>query len=225
MEKTKEEANYDNIDVEEILNILKSSRKYLALFNEYRSAIMEVETKLRVLDNELSMDREKNPIEMISTRLKSPESILQKLQTRNLPATYESMKENIQDIAGIRVICDFIDDIYILEKYLTSQTDITVLKRKDYIQNPKPNGYRSLHLTVSVPIFQASGSKQMPVEVQFRTMAMDFWASLEHKLKYKKDIPEDIRIGERLKQCAEQAAYLDREMMDIRLLIDSLGKD
>lgn len=219
MDETKEE-----LSVEQILEILKSSKRYMMLFNQYRSAILEVETKLKVLDNELSIDKEKNPIEVIHTRLKSPESILYKLQSRNLPVTFESMKENILDIAGIRVICDFIDNIYTLEKLLTNQADITVIKRKDYIQNPKPNGYRSLHLVVLVPIFLAEGSRQVPVEVQFRTMAMDFWASLEHKLKYKKDIPEGHHVAERLKECAIQAAALDKEMMDIRSVIDKCEK-
>lgn len=219
MDATKEE-----LSIEQILEVLKSSNRYIVMFNEYRSAILEVETKLKVLDNELSIDKEKNPIEVIHTRLKSPESILYKLQSRNLPVTLESMKENILDIAGIRVICDFIDNIYTLEKLLTNQTDITVIKRKDYIKNPKPNGYRSLHVVVSVPIFLADGSKDIPVEVQFRTMAMDFWASLEHKLKYKKNIPEDHHVAERLKRCAEEAAALDEEMMDIRSVIDSCEK-
>ena len=216
MEEQKRELN-----VEQLLKILKHSSKYAVLFNQYRSAILEVETKLRVLDNELSLDNEKNPIEVIHTRLKNPESILTKLQRKQLPITFESIQEHILDIAGIRVICDFIDNIYKLEKLLTDQTDITVLKRKDYIRNPKPNGYRSLHLIVSVPVFLASGKRDVPVEVQFRTMAMDFWASLEHKLNYKKDIPGGCEIPERLKKCAEAAAELDLEMMDIRQVIDS----
>lgn len=215
MEEEKKE-----LDAEQILEILRSNVKYAVMFNEYRSAIMEVETKLRVLDNELSLNKEKNPIEVIHTRLKSPESILRKLQKKQVPITFESMRTNLMDIAGIRVICDFIDNIYTLEKLLVSQTDITVLQRKDYIKNPKGNGYRSLHLVVSVPVFLASGKRDIPVEVQFRTMAMDFWASLEHKLRYKKDIPDNCSIEEKLKRCAEEAATLDREMMEIRSVID-----
>lgn len=224
MEKNGMPDDLKEIDIEKVLEILKSNNKYMVLFNEYRSAILEVETKLKVLNNELSINKEKNPIETIHTRLKNPESILDKLQRRNLPISYESMRENLLDIAGVRVICDFIDNIYTLERHFSSQADITVLQRKDYIQNPKANGYRSLHLTVSVPVFLAGGSKNIPVEVQFRTMAMDFWASLEHKLKYKKDVREVTDVEQRLKRCADQAAELDLEMMEIRREIDRKEK-
>lgn len=207
-----------------MIETLKKSSVYLEVFNEYRCAIMEVETKLKVLDIEMSRDREKNPIETIQSRLKSPESILEKMERKGYPLTLESMRENLMDIAGIRVICDYIDDIYKLEKYLSSQNDITVLDRDDYIRNPKANGYRSLHLTVEVPIFLTGGPKPIPVEVQFRTMAMDFWASLEHKLKYKKHVRQETDIGARLKQCADQAAALDHEMMQIRKDIDNYVK-
>lgn len=210
------------LDVEEVMEILDRSENYRLLFTEYRSAIMEIETKLRVLDNELSINRDKNPIEAIHTRLKSPESILEKMNRKNYPKTIESMRENLLDIAGVRVICDFIDDIYRLEQHLCSQNDITVIRRKDYIREPKPNGYRSLHLIVSVPIFLTSGPKETPVEVQFRTMAMDFWASLEHKLKYKKEISETTDVVARLKECAERAFALDEEMMQIRSDIDCI---
>lgn len=210
------------INVEEVMEILDRSENYRLLFTEYRSAIMEIETKLRVLDNELSINRDKNPIEAIHTRLKSPESILEKMNRKNYPKTIESMRENLLDIAGVRVICDFIDDIYKLEQHLCSQNDITVIRRKDYIKEPKPNGYRSLHLIVSVPIFLTSGPKETPVEVQFRTMAMDFWASLEHKLKYKKEISETTDVVARLKECADRAFALDEEMMQIRSDIDDM---
>ena len=220
-----EEKETDEFDAEEMLQILQKSRKLMTVFNEYRSAIMEVETKLRILDMELSMDMDKNPIEAIHSRLKRPQSILEKLQRRGYPITLASIRENLLDIAGIRVICDFTDEIYKLESLLARQTDITVLKRKDYIKNPKPNGYRSLHLTVSVPIFLIEGVKNVPVEVQFRTMAMDFWASLEHKLKYKKHICAETDISSRLKYCAEKAAALDQEMMYIRRDIDKYGTD
>jgi len=213
------------IDVKHMLDTLKKSRVYMEVFAEYRSAIMEVETKLRILDIEMSVDREKNPIETIQTRLKSPESILEKMERKGYPFTLESMRENLMDIAGIRVICDYIDDIYKLEKYLSSQDDIKVLDRDDYIRNPKPNGYRSLHLTVEVPIFLTGGPKPIPVEVQFRTMAMDFWASLEHKLKYKKHIGQEKDIGARLKKCADIASALDQEMLRIRQDIDSYEKE
>ncbi len=218
-------AGKKELDVVEVMEILDKSENYRLLFTEYRSAIMEIETKLRVLDNELSIDRDKNPIETIHTRLKSPESILEKMRRKNYPLTIESMRTNLLDIAGVRVICDFIDDIYKLEQHLCSQNDITVIRRKDYIEEPKPNGYRSLHLVVSVPIFLTSGPKEIPVEVQFRTMAMDFWASLEHKLKYKKDISEATDAAARLKECADKAFALDREMMRIRSDIDEMESE
>lgn len=189
------------------------------LMSYYRCAIMEIETKFRVLDVQLSLNRENNPIESIKTRLKSPESIFEKLQRRNLPLTLSAIEDNLNDIAGVRVICSFPEDIYSLADALLRQDDITLIERKDYIQNPKPNGYRSLHLIVEVPIFLRNETKRMRVEVQLRTIAMDFWASLEHKLRYKKGLEdsEDYQeISRQLKNCAEMSAMLDRLMENIR---------
>lgn len=189
------------------------------LMSYYRCAIMEIETKFRVLDVQLSLNRENNPIESIKTRLKSPESIFEKLQRRNLPLTLSAIEDNLNDIAGVRVICSFPEDIYSLADALLRQDDITLIERKDYIQNPKPNGYRSLHLIVEVPIFLRNETRQMRVEVQLRTIAMDFWASLEHKLRYKKGLEdsEDYQeISRQLKNCAEMSAMLDRLMENIR---------
>lgn len=180
---------------------------------------MEVETKFRVLDVQMSLNRENNPIESIKTRLKSPESIFEKLKRRDLPMTLSAIEENLNDIAGVRVICSFPEDIYLLADALLRQDDITLIERKDYIQNPKPNGYRSLHLIVEVPIFLRNETKRMRVEVQLRTIAMDFWASLEHKLRYKKGLEdsEDYQeISRQLKNCAEISAMLDRLMENIR---------
>lgn len=189
------------------------------LMSYYRCAIMEIETKFRVLDVQLSLNRENNPIESIKTRLKSPESIFEKLRRRNLPMTLSAIEENLNDIAGVRVICSFPEDIYSLADALLRQDDITLIERKDYIQNPKPNGYRSLHLIVEVPIFLRNETRKMRVEVQLRTIAMDFWASLEHKLRYKKGLEdsEDYQeISRQLKNCAEMSAMLDRLMENIR---------
>lgn len=189
------------------------------LMSYYRCAIMEIETKFRVLDVQLSLNRENNPIESIKTRLKSPESIFEKLQRRNLPLTLNAIEDNLNDIAGVRVICSFPEDIYSLADALLRQDDITLIERKDYIQNPKPNGYRSLHLIVEVPIFLRNETRRMRVEVQLRTIAMDFWASLEHKLRYKKGLEdsEDYQeISRQLKNCAEMSAMLDRLMENIR---------
>ena len=189
------------------------------MMSYYRCAAMEVETKFRVLDVQMSLNRENNPIESIKTRLKSPESIFEKLKRRDLPMTLSAIEENLNDIAGVRVICSFPEDIYLLADALLRQDDITLIERKDYIQNPKPNGYRSLHLSVEVPIFLRNETKRMRVEVQLRTIAMDFWASLEHKLRYKKGLEdsEDYQeISRQLKNCAEISAMLDRLMENIR---------
>ena len=190
------------------------------LMSYYRCAIMEVETKFRVLDVQLSMNSENNPIETIKTRLKRPESILGKLQRRGIPLTVEAIEKNLFDIAGVRVICSFPEDIYRVADCLLRQDDITLIEKKDYIKHPKENGYRSLHLIIEVPIFLQDEKRMMKVEVQLRTIAMDFWASLEHKLRYKKDLDDVIdnytSISQRLKACAELSANLDAQMEIIR---------
>ena len=179
---------------------------------------MEVETKFRVLNAEFSLQYDRNPIENISSRIKSMDSLIRKVRKKNIPLSLESIEENITDIAGIRVVCSFPEDIYMLADCLTKQDDIRVIETKDYIKNPKPSGYRSLHLIVEIPIFLKEKKKPMKVEVQFRTIAMDFWASLEHKLRYKKNIPQDKadRLSESLYECARISAELDAEMQSIR---------
>ena len=212
-------------DLEEILTgehpevMLESIEPFSRLMMRYKCAIMEVETKLRVLNAEFSVQYDRNPFESIKSRLKSPLSILEKLRRRDLPVTLEGM-EQLFDIAGVRVICSFQEDIYALVDMLLAQDDIRLIEKKDYIQHPKPNGYRSLHLIVEVPIFLSQEKRYMKVEVQFRTIAMDFWASLEHKLKYKKDVKDPELIAARLRACAEQSALLDLEMQKIRHLIE-----
>ena len=188
----------------------------------YRCAIMEVETKFNVLDEEFSLQYDRNPIESIKSRLKSPESLVRKLKNKNLPFSVEGIQENIKDVAGVRVICSFPEDIYMLADCLLSQDDITLIEKKDYIKEPKKSGYRSLHLIIEVPIFLKNGKKNIKVEVQLRTIAMDFWASLEHKLRYKKNINEDeIELLEKeLIECSEISAALDRRMEEIRNRIE-----
>ena len=188
----------------------------------YRCAIMEVETKFNVLDEEFSLKYDRNPIESIKSRLKSPESLVRKLKNKNLPFSVEGIQENIKDVAGVRVICSFPEDIYMLADCLLSQDDITLIEKKDYIKEPKKSGYRSLHLIIEVPIFLKNGKKNIKVEVQLRTIAMDFWASLEHKLRYKKNINEDeIELLEKeLIECSEISAALDRRMEEIRNRIE-----
>ena len=199
---------------------LKASEAFDRLMTEYSAAIMEMETRLKVLNAEFSQAYKRNPFESIKSRLKSVTSIYEKLGRRGLPVTVESIRENLTDVAGLRVICSFPDDIYRLAELITMQDDITLVQEKDYIKDPKPNGYRSLHLILSVPIFLSSAKKQMFVEMQLRTIAMDFWASLEHKLKYKRDVDSADEIVEQLRDCAEDIADLDRRMQTIRDRID-----
>lgn len=201
---------------------LEQMHPFLELMMEYSCALMEVETKLNALNAEFKLRHSRNPFEAIKSRIKTPASIVEKLERRGHALTVESIEENLFDIAGIRVICSFQDDIYATARLLENQDDIRVLERKDYIKNPKPNGYRSLHLIVEVPIFLSKGKKYRKVEVQFRTIAMDFWASLEHKLKYKKDLDDQTAISEELKQCADGIAALDLRMQDIR---DRIGEN
>ncbi|MDO5673220.1 MAG: GTP pyrophosphokinase family protein [Actinomycetaceae bacterium] len=191
---------------------------------EYECALREIETKLRIIDAEHSFSMDANPIESIATRVKSPESIYEKLKRRGLPLTIQAMEENINDVAGVRVVCAFEEDVYAVALALASQDDLTVVQSKDYIQNPKPNGYRSYHMIAQVPIFLTSRKKLKVVEIQFRTIAMDFWASLEHKLRYKKNLEEPEVIRERLEKCATISAQLDREMQEIRHMIGNVSK-
>lgn len=188
----------------------------------YRCAMMEVETKFNVLNEELSIQYDRNPIESICTRLKSPDSIREKMIRRGFPLTVDSIEENLQDIAGVRVICSFPSDIYVLADALLKQDDITLVKKKDYISNPKPNGYRSLHLIVEIPIFLHDHKKQMKVEVQFRTISMDWWASLEHKIRYKKTLPSSDFIEQELIECAEMGAAMDARMERLQKIVIQL---
>ncbi len=199
---------------------LKESKPFNKLMLEYRAAIMEVETRLNVLNEEFSLEYNRNPFESIKSRLKSPTSIYEKLERKGYPVTMESIKKHLTDVAGLRVICSFPDDIYRLAELFTKQDDIILLKKKDYIKNPKSSGYRSLHLISNVPIFLSDEKQYMTVEVQFRTIAMDFWASLEHKLKYKQDVDNTEEIVRQLKNCADSIEELDYEMQDIRDKID-----
>jgi len=190
------------------------------LMTYYECAMMEMETKFRVLDAEFGLQHDRNPIESIKTRLKSTDSLAKKLTRKGFPITVESVEKNIFDVAGVRVICSFPDDIYRLAELLTKQDDIIIVREKDYIKNPKPNGYRSLHFILSVPIFLSNEKKYMKAEVQFRTIAMDFWASLEHKLKYKKNVNDTNEIVRQLKECADSIEKLDQQMQQIRNKID-----
>jgi putative GTP pyrophosphokinase len=186
------------------------------LMSYYRCALMEVETKFNVLNEEMSILFDRNPIESIKSREKSFESIFTKLQRKGLPMTEASIANNINDIAGIRVICSFQEDVYKLTDALLQQDDVTLIIKKDYIRNPKENGYRSMHLIVEIPIFLAKRKKMMRVEIQLRTIAMDYWASLEHKLKYKQEVDDAAHVIQELKDCADIIALVDRRMENLR---------
>lgn len=211
---------FDHDSIQDFQQFMASSKDLMSC---YRCAIMEIETKFRVLDERFSLTHDRNPIDDIQSRLKSPESIRDKLLRKNLPFTLEAIEEHLFDIAGIRIVCSFIDDIYMLADCLLQQDDITLIKRKDYIRQPKENGYRSLHLIVQVPIFLQDRKKLMNVEVQFRTIAMEFWANLEHQLRYKKNLPADIveKTEKKLSDCANLSNLLDTQMQEIKDVIEN----
>ncbi|WP_121611042.1 GTP pyrophosphokinase [Mesobacillus foraminis] len=195
------------------LNDLKSIKKELTRFMmAYKFAVDEMNTKINILKEEFQYIHDYNPIEHVKSRLKSPESIAKKVSRKNMELNLNSIKENLRDIAGIRITCSFISDIYKVSEMLQSQKDVTVVECKDYIKNPKPNGYRSLHLIVEIPIFMSDREERIPVEIQIRTIAMDFWASLEHKIfyKYNKDVP--LSLLQELKDAATSATELDLKM-------------
>ena len=200
------------------------ARQFQQAMMRYTCAIREVKTKLEVLNDELSVKNQRNPIEMIKSRVKKPKSIVEKLQRRGFEISLESMEKNLDDVAGIRIICSFLDDIYEVADMLIRQDEVKVIAVKDYIQNPKPNGYRSYHMIIEIPVFFSDSKKPIRVEVQIRTIAMDFWASLDHQLKYKKSFIDDNgEISEELKQCAEVIAGTDVKMLEIRKKIEAQG--
>ena len=195
MNTTEDQKELDWLQMENPELFSEHARKFSDLMMIYRCAIREVQTKLEVLNDEFSVRHRRNPIVSIKTRVKKPLSIARKMQKNQIPLTTEAMAENMHDIAGVRVICAFIDDIYHIAQLLAQQDDIRVYRIKDYIQMPKPNGYRSYHIVLGVPVYCMDAMEYFPVEVQLRTMAMDFWASMEHRVCYKKnpDNQEELR--------------------------------
>lgn len=182
----------------------------------YHAAIRRVTTKLEILNDELSLDNDNSPIQFIKSRVKKPLSIVNKLHRLEKEVSVESIMGSLNDVAGIRVISSFIDDVYKIADMLVKQDDIALIEVKDYIKNPKPNGYRSYHMIVEIPVFFSEKKQFIRVEIQIRTVAMDFWASLEHQLKYKKDVDGSEGIEDELKQCADTIANTDRQMMNLR---------
>lgn len=210
-----------SLDYETIEWIQNKMTDFDLLMAYYRCAMMEIETKFKVLNEEFSLEHDRNPISSIKTRIKSFESITEKVERKGLPFEVDSVEKYINDVAGIRVICTFPEDVYLLAEALLKQDDIMLIRRKDYIAEPKENGYRSLHLIVAVPIYLAHEKRLMKVEIQLRTLAMDFWASLEHQLRYKKDFEFTKEMADELKLCAEQSAALDLRMEALRKQVNS----
>jgi len=200
--------------------MLSMVQPFMTLLMQYRCAIREMETKLNVLNEEFSLRYERNPIESIESRVKEMSSILEKMERKGYELSVENIEARLNDVAGIRVICSFVEDIYYLADMLSAQDDLEVLKIKDYIKKPKSNGYRSLHLIIQIPIFLSDQKKYMKVEVQFRTIAMDFWASLDHKLRYKKNVKNPENIAAELKKCADVISGVDLRMQEIRNMIE-----
>ena len=203
-------------------NFYKMAFEFQQIMMVYESAIKQIETKLDILNKENKVSGRRNPIETVKSRVKSPQSIAGKLEKRHLPVTFDSMVQNLHDIAGVRVICPYISDIYSVRDMLLKQPDIKLLEEKDYIKNPKESGYRSLHLVIEVPVYLSETTHQVKVEIQLRTIAMDFWACLEHELHYKTttNVPESIR--RELFRVAETIAMTDREMEEIAIELQNM---
>jgi len=203
-------------------NIARTFSEFVDLAHLYESAIEVVKTYLGILDSEFSIKYQRNPIHDIKSRLKSAESIIGKLNKKGIPLTPENARKNLLDIAGIRVTCYYISDIYVLAEMLSHRDDFIVIKQKDYIKEPKPSGYRSYHMIINVPVYLAAQKKYAPVEIQIRTIAMDFWASLEHQLRYKTSAAITPEISEELRECAERIAETDLKMQKLYMDINAI---
>ncbi len=203
-------------------DIYKLAIQFQQIMMIYESATKQIETKLDILNKENKVTGRRNPIESVKSRIKTPQSIAAKLEKKHLPVTFSSMQENLSDIAGVRVTCPYISDIYTVRDILLKQPDITLIEEKDYIKHPKDSGYRSLHLVIETPVYLSETTHNVRVEIQLRTIAMDFWASLEHELHYKTTtkVPESVR--RELYRVAETIAMTDREMEDIAIELQKL---
>ncbi len=201
-------------------SFLDEAARFREMMMMYMCAIREVKTKLEVLNDDLAIKNQRNPIQMIKSRVKKPASIVEKLKRRGHPVSVNSIVEHLDDVAGVRVICSFVDDIYTIAEMLARQDDVNVLIVKDYIRSPKVNGYRSYHMIIEIPVFFSDRKQKIRVEVQIRTIAMDFWASLDHQMKYKKNLDDSGEISEELKECAEVIAQTDMRMLNIRRKIE-----
>lgn len=205
-----------NMDqIERQTPLYEHSHDFQLMHNLYESAVKQLTLKFEVLNSEFSVLYARNPIHHIESRVKSAASIAAKLRKKGLPLTIEAARESVNDIAGVRVVCSYIDDVYRVAEMLERQKDVEIIKRQDYIRTPNYNGYRSLHLDIRVPVYLSNRTEYVMAEIQIRTIAMDFWASLEHELRYKNDVEATAPLKDRLKRCAEQSAALDVEMQSI----------
>lgn len=194
---------------------IENLKEFLIQQQMFSGAMKKIRTKLDILDEEFRVLHDHNPIHHIEYRLKSPSSIKNKLERYELPLTLQAVRDNLYDVAGVRVICHYVKDIYLLRDLLLGQDDIRLLRERDFIEEPKDNGYRSLHLVVGIPLYLSEGTVEVPVEIQLRTISMDFWASLEHEIKYKSPGNISPEISERLKSCAQEIHAIENKMQDI----------
>ena len=198
-----------------MIDMLDMDREYRMLMYIHEAAVEKVTAQLNILKGEFQFSNDRNPISSISSRIKSRESIIYKMKKKGLPMTVSALINNIHDIAGVRVVCPFIEDVYYVARMLVKQHDVEVIEVKDYIREPKENGYRSLHVIITVEVDFAEASRKVPVEIQIRTIAMDFWASTEHQLRYKKDKEFTQEVQDKLKNCADIMAKADQQMQEI----------
>ena len=204
------------VDEETMQRAQTVSKEFAKLIVYYKCAMLEVQTRFTVLNEEFALEHGRTPVNSIKTRLKTLPSIREKMERRSIPFSFEAMEEELHDIAGVRVICAFPEDVNTMAHAFLKQDDVVLLQKKDYITKPKPNGYRSLHLIIAIPVYLADGKRMTKVEIQIRTIAMDFWASLEHQLRYKKNIEHTEEIAKELYECAQLSAALDNRMDDLR---------
>ena len=205
----------DETFLPQMIDMLDMDREYRMLMYIHEAAVEKVTAQLNILKGEFQFSNDRNPISSISSRIKSRESIIYKMKKKGLPMTVSALINNIHDIAGVRVVCPFIEDVYYVARMLVKQHDVEVIEVKDYIREPKENGYRSLHVIITVDVDFAEASRKVPVEIQIRTIAMDFWASTEHQLRYKKDKKFTQEVQDKLKNCADIMAKADQQMQEI----------